>query len=259
MRRTLCTALSVTPEITLYHTGPALDHGPLPTLFYFALSGPDSLSLDPYNQIVQLLSDRWIRIFSLTLPAHEAGLPPSEALATWAEDIARGIDPITPFLEQVLIAIDYVQREQLSLPNKIAVAGLSRGGFIASHVARLAPQVRFLLTFAPLTRLELAKEFQTLQDHPLLRSLDLFSQVPLFFDRKIRFYIGNHDTRVSTRSCVELALLIAESAHIQGIRSPQIELILSPSIGHMGHGTSPEIFQDGAHWIGENLCMTSSS
>ena len=238
-----CTALKVAPDITLYHVGPALDHGPLPTLFYFALSGHDSLCTDPYNQIIQFLSGKFMRFFSLTLPAHEAGLPPTEALGTWAEEMEQGKDPLTPFFEQISRAIHYVVQQELAPPDRISVAGLSRGGLIAAHVAARNPAIRALLQFAPITRLGFAREFHAIEQLPLVRSFDLIPLADRLCNRPIRIYIGNRDTRVSTRGAMEFALALSEARHAQ------VDLIVSPSVGHMGHGTPPESFRQGAEWI----------
>src|SRR5262245_61042258 len=96
----LCNALTVAPDVALYHTGPALDHGPLPSIFYFALSGPDSLCTDPYNQPVVFLRGKMIRFFSMTLPGHENGLSPNDALQVWADDFAKGINCLEEFFEK---------------------------------------------------------------------------------------------------------------------------------------------------------------
>ncbi len=250
-----CAALTAAPDIALYHTGPALDHGPLPSFFYFALSGPDSLCLDPFNQPVQFLRGKMIRIFSMTLPGHENDLPPTQALSLWAEDISRGIDCIGNFLDQAQIAIDFAIREQFADPAKMAAGGLSRGGFIAAHVAARDPRFRFLLGFAPLTKLHQAKEFSQMQDNPLARSYALDSLAEPLSDRHVRLYIGNSDARVGTRSCFDFAMALTEKAHEKRIRSPQIEMLISPSVGQMGHGTSPEIFQQGADWIANCLSL----
>jgi esterase FrsA len=250
MKKLLCSALQAAPNITVYHTGPSLDHGPLPAIFYFTLAGPDSLTVDPYNQPVQFLSDRWIRFFSLTLPAHENGLSPHNALNVWAEDIAKGIDILGQFLDAAELAIDFTIRQKLVDPQKLGLAGLSRGAFIASHLAAREKRFHNILQFAPLTRLEKTKEFQTMQSHPIVRSLDLFALAPSIADRNIRFYIGNRDTRVDTRSCFEFAMQLVDKATV---KSPFIELIISPSIGQHGHGTSPEIFRQGANWLADCL------
>ena len=235
----------------LFHLGPPLDHGPLPTIFYFALSGPDSLSLDPFNQPVQFLQDKWIRFFSMTLPAHEEGLSPHNALTVWAEEIAKGRDPLTPFFDEALQAVDYAVKQKLADPHKLGIAGLSRGGFVASHLAAREERFKAILQFAPLTRLSKAKDFEAIKDHPLVHALDVFPLAKQLSNRHIRFYIGNKDTRTHTKSCFDFAMQLVEHSTL---RSPQIELILTPSIGQMGHGTSPEAFRQGAEWLAQ--CLT---
>jgi esterase FrsA len=248
-----CSTLSITSSLELYHTGPCLDSGPLPTLFYFALSGPDSLCTDPYNQPVRFLGNRQIRIFSLTLPAHEQNLSPLSAIGTWAQEMAQGKDPLDIFLTQAQEALAYVLKQKLAHPDKIAVAGLSRGGLIAALFAAREARIRTVLGFAPITRLSKAKEFKSLAHHPLVTHYDLFRYSPLLAEKRLRFYIGNRDERVGTKTCFDCIESIVEEAHQKRIRSPQIELIISPSIGHMGHGTPPEVFKSGAEWLAEHL------
>lgn len=248
--KTLCNALTVAPGITLYHTGPALDHGPLPSFFYFAISGPDSLTLDPFNQPVQFLQGQMIRIFSMTLPGHENNLPATGAMTIWAEDLAKGTNCVSDFLDAAQLAIDFAIREKFVDPTRMAVGGLSRGGYIAAHLAAREERFRFLLAFAPLTRLRSIKEFSQLQDHPLSNQLDIHNLAEPLSDRHIRLYIGNHDTRVGTRDCFDFAMELVEK---KKNRTSQVEMIITPSIGRDGHGTSPEVFKEGAQWIARSL------
>jgi esterase FrsA len=246
-----CVELSVAPGIDLYHAGPALDHGPLPSLFYFALSGPDSLSLDPFNQPVQFLRGKMIRVFSLTLPAHENKLPPTAAMQTWAEDYARGADPLGEFLDNCAAAVAFAIEQKFADPKKLAAAGLSRGGLAALHAAARDERFRSVLAFAPITKLSALKEFHSLKTQAQV--FDAENVADSLCDRSVRLYIGNCDTRVDTRSCFEFASALAQKAIQRKIRSPQIEFIMTPSIGMHGHGTSPEIFKQGADWIASQL------
>lgn len=245
-----CNALSVSPDITLYHTGPALDHGPLPSLFYFAISGSDSLCLDPYNQIVQFLHGEMIRIFSITLPGHENDLPAIDAMKIWAEELSKGENFLETFFNSLQLAIDFAIREKFADPSKLATAGLSRGGFIASHLAARDERIRHLLCFAPLTRLSKIKEFTEDHDLALANKLDLIHLASRLSDRHVRMYIGNDDTRVGTKSCFDYAMELVKE---KKTKTAQVELSIYPSIGQMGHGTPPEIFQQGADWIQSNL------
>jgi pimeloyl-ACP methyl ester carboxylesterase len=240
-------AIQVRPDLTLYHTGPALDHGPLPSIFYFALSGPDSLCLDPFNQPVQFLLGRSVRVFSLTLPGHENGLPASKAMQVWADDFAKGLDPLAAFLDDCFEAVAFTIAEKFADPEQLGVMGLSRGGLVALHAAARNPDLRHILCFAPVTDLRSLKEFGPLQENRAVQSYRAETLKNVLQDKHIRIYIGNHDTRVDTRLSFEFAMSVVESA--ETIRTPQVELFITASMGKDGHGTSPEIFAQGAEWI----------
>ena len=240
--------IHVGPDLTLYHVGPPLDLGPLPSFFYFSLSGPDSLCLDPFNQPVQFLHGKMIRVFSMTLPGHESNLPPTKAMEVWADDFAKKRNPIMEFLNSFETALDFVIREKFVNPHKMGVGGLSRGGFIAFHAAAREERLKFVLAFAPITKLHMVKEFRTLHDDPVVQSLDAIHLSQSLAGKHLRLHIGNHDTLVGTRSSFDFAMSVVEASLVK-TRSPQVEFSLHPSIGHQGHGTPPEIFRQGADWM----------
>lgn len=248
-----CSALHVHPDITLYHAGPPLDLGPLPSFFYFALSGKESLCTDPFNQVVQFLHGKMIRVFSMTLPGHENNLPATQAMKVWADDYLHNRDPIEDFLQSLFQATEFAINNRFADPTKLAIGGLSRGGFIALHAAARDPRFRFIVPFAPITELHRVKEFASMEDHPAIRSLDVMHLKQNLWNRCIRLYIGNHDTLVDTKSCFNFAMNLVEEAAHNNLRSPQIEFFLHPSIGHKGHGTSLDVFRQGADWISSCL------
>jgi len=228
--------------------GPPLDTGPLPAIFYFALSAHDSLHLDPYNQPAIYLHNPGLRIFSVSLPAHDT-MPPTEALRFWADEIHHGRDVIHTFVKEVAAYIQQLIDENVIDPKKIGAMGLSRGAFIASHIAALVPEIENILGFAPLTRLESVQEFK----HLNVEKWDLTHLTGKLYNRSVRFYIGNRDIRVGTESCFQFISALSAKAYEHKISSPPVELIIGPSIGHKGHGTSPEIFHQGADWLKKKL------
>jgi esterase FrsA len=228
--------------------GPPLDAGLLPAVFYFALSAHDSLNLDPYNQPAIYLSSPSLRIFSVTLPGHDI-LPPTEALRFWAEEIHHGRDVIQTFAQEVAVQIRHLIDQHVIDPKKIGMMGLSRGVFIAAHTAALVPEIKHVLGFAPLTRLQNAQEFKDLN----VEKWDLTHLAGKLYNRNVRFYIGNRDTRVGTESCFQFISELSAKAFEHKINSAPIELIIGPSIGHKGHGTSPEVFRQGAAWLEKKL------
>jgi esterase FrsA len=192
-----------------------------------------------------------MRIFSLTIPGHEPPLEPQNAIAVWAEDFTRGNDPLTPFIDKIAYAAEHLQSSGIA--SQVGIAGLSRGGFLATHAAAKTPVLQTVLGYAPLTCLGLSKEFSSLSEDTRIPSFDLVNLYDKLINKNIRFYIGNRDVRVSTSACFAFVQGLAETAFQNRIRSPQVELIISPSIGHQGHGTSKPIFEQGAAWIAQQL------
>lgn len=242
--------LKVSDTLTFSILGPPLSAGPLPTVFYFALSAQDSFQTDPYNQPARFLACDQIRLFTATLPGHEEGLKPENALHVWAEKMSEDPHYLTRFFEDVKNGIDKLLEQNLIPEGKLGAIGLSRGCLIASHIAALCPEIRTLCGFAPLTRLSHAKEFQ---NGPDASAYDLQHLTPKLYDRTIRFYIGNLDKRVGTEYTFELVQTLAKEAKTHRIHSPPIEMVIGPSIGYQGHGTGPQVFQAGVNWMKTEL------
>lgn len=223
----------------IHFVGPPLEEGPMPTLFYFSLSASASLEQDPFNQPVQFLEETPIRIFSVTLPAHENNLPPENAMNVWEERVKSGDPVIPPFIEKLKEIVEELKPHIQEGP--LVTAGLARGAYIACHLATVCPEITHLLGFASLIHFRAAKD------------LDLVTLAPKLYNRTIRFYIGNHDTRVGTSHAFSFIDHVAKEAHKHRIRSSPIELIVGPSIGYQEHCTSSEVFKAGADWIREVL------
>jgi esterase FrsA len=160
----------------------------------------------------------------------------------------KGIDCIGNFLDNVQRAVKFTIHQKLV--GHLGLMGLSRGGLVASLLAAREERFKAMVQFAPVTKIVHTKEFQHMESNPLVQSLDPFALADRLANRPSRFYVGNRDARVGTKNCVEFAMLLAERSTL---RSPPIELIVSPSIGSQGHGTSPEIFRQGAEWLADCL------
>lgn len=249
-----------TPYGSVAHMGPPLSHGKLPSLFYFALTGRDSLSQDPYNQPARMAASTKGRIFSITLPEHGGNEPDSNAMHRWALRLLDGDDFVSPFIVHCKKIVDFLIEEGYIDIDHLAVAGLSRGGFMATHLAASDARFKYLLAFAPLTDLYSLKELAESSSArpPLVDSLNLMSLIDQLHEKTVRFYIGNRDTRVSTARCCEFIIALSDAAYNKRHRSPPIELHLFPSIGHRGHGTPPHIFQSGIDWIKMHLSLSSN-
>lgn len=234
------------------YRGPDLSVGPLPALIYFAATAKVSLDEDPFNQVVTALSDAPIRIFSWNLPFHEEGGDFKQAILNWAHAGSQSSTFVDQFIETSQQVLDLLIEHNWVQPDALAVAGLSRGGFMAAHLAARDQRIKHVLGFAPLTEFRPLDEFATYGSKQL-EQLNLIHIANQLIHTPLRFYIGNRDTRVGTDSCFHFIKTLTDLAYEKGVRSPPVELILYPSIGHRGHGTPPEIFRAGAQWIKTSL------
>lgn len=239
--------------LTIYHKGPDLQSGPLPALYYFALSGKDSLTLDPFNQPVNFLDNFPIRIFSFDIPGHGDGLENTKAIGYWARQLAEGNNIINKFIDDSVNNVNFIIENGWVDTEHMAAAGISRGGFISFHIAAKHTKINNILAFAPLILLSKSEEFKELENDPIVQELNVTNLIPQLVHKHVRCYIGNRDVRVGTDRCFDFIESLTETAFQQGVRSPQVELIISPSIGHKGHGTPPHIFRDGAEWLKSRL------
>jgi pimeloyl-ACP methyl ester carboxylesterase len=249
---------NISPHLSLTYLGPSLEQGPLPALFYFSLSAEDSLLLSPFNQPVVFLTP-WtqnsLRIFSMTIPGHEYPLPKEQAIEVWVDRIQQGIDPITPFIQDIGHVIDTLLAQNVLIKERIVCAGLSRGGYIATLAAAHHPACSYVLGFAPLTQLKYAKEFARIIHHPMVETLSLNHVQSQLTQKKVRYYIGNRDTRVGTQHAFQWITSLAELAYEARAKNGSFELMIHDSIGLMGHGTPECIFEEGAAWVKRILTL----
>lgn len=230
----------------IYFQGPPLHLGKKPAIFYFALSGHATLYADPFNQPVLKIIESGIRVYSWDLPFHDKEAHPKEAIRRLIHEFLINPSSLEDFLCLCKNNIDYLINEGLADPEAMGVAGLSRGGFIASHLASKEARIKAVVGFAPLTVIT-AREDDKIEGQA--GTILLSDIVHDLTNARLRFYMGNHDTLVGTDNCYQFIRLLTESATLKGIRSPPVELILYPSIGHKGHGTPHHIFADGAEWL----------
>jgi hypothetical protein len=234
-------------QIELSYLGPPLSAGPLPTIFYFALSADDTLLQDPYNQPISGLDLEKVRVFSCDLPEHEPPKSPYDAIKHWIEKLDSGSNFFETFLLRLKSSIDHLLANHSILINQLGFMGLSRGAFIACHIASYFEAPLPIVGFSPLTKLSQVKEAKELSYH--LNHLDLFQLIDRLYNKQIQFYIGNKDSRVDSNLCAKLILDLAEKAFERGIKTPPIELKIFPSIGYMGHGTPKTIFIEGSRCL----------
>lgn len=239
------TTYSSFQELDIQFIGPPLSEGPLPTVIYFSLCATESLGLDPFNQPALVLARAGCRVFSITLPGHGPHFDKFKAMEYWANHL----DELYEFIQKSKEFIDHILLQPWVIAESIASMGLSRGGFIATHLAA-HPNISAVMGFAPVTAL---KALDEIKDHPIAEKLSLDSLFHFLKDKKIRYYIGNRDIRVGTDAAFNFVFKLADFSYNERVRSPTVELFITPSTGQYGHGTLPHIFEEGALWLKKQI------
>lgn len=219
--------------------------GMQPVFFYFSLSAQESLTLSPFNTPTEYFKDAAVRVISYTIPGHEEGRDKHKAMAYWAENLSC----IEDFLSEVAASIDFLIDQQIIDPHRMAVGGLSRGGFLATHLAAREKRISTVLGFSPITRLSAVDAFQGKETG----AFDLENLIDKLTPKNLRFYIGNHDTQVGTDSCFFFIHALAKTLHAKRARNCHVELFIKQSIGLHGHGTAPQTFEEGSKWVKTHL------
>lgn len=221
------------------------------TLFYFACSARDSLSLDPLSQPAIAAVACGCRVISIDLPFHQEGVALDEALEAWNHAFEQGEDPFHSWFDRVE---KWIRQEPSLQHQPVGLMGLSRGGFIGKILAQRLSIVKALLLFAPLLDWEECPSFQESAAEGLIpSSYLLLDSASSLSHVSLRVYIGNQDRRVGVRPAFELVEAVARAQADKRIFPSPSELIIRPSIGYMGHGTTPETFSEGAQWAASQL------
>ncbi len=234
-------------DLDIEYIGPPIDEKEHPCVIYFSLCANESLNLDPFNQPALFLAKHNTRVFSITLPGHGGSFDKYSAMKHWA----KHLDELEKFIESTKKFVDHLVEKKLA-PAQIGVMGLSRGAFIATHLA-VHPHVSAALGFAPVTSLALLREFRIHSNSADLEKLALENQLDALTQKKIRYYIGNRDIRVGTKQAFDFISKIANVAYEARIRSPTIELFITPSTGQYGHGTLFHTFEEGSSWLKKQI------
>lgn len=143
---------------------------------------------------------------SLDLPSHGGELEPGEpeGIAGWRWRVDRGQNFVAQNNQRVRQMLDDLVRRNISDPSRVAISGISRGGFMSAHYSLFDTRVKAIGMLSPVTQLSLLTEFDGDDNSTLTASLSLLnkSYTDRLIEKNIWAIIGDQDTRVYTDSLV---------------------------------------------------------
>jgi dienelactone hydrolase len=210
---------------------------PAPTLFIIA--GPmTSVAADKSRWFIAtgdaLSKQGWL--FVVLDPACEGyALKPGEpsSLAGWATHAKNGTEFVKPYVESCRDVLDHLIAEGFTDPQRVAVEGVSRGGFCALQFAAAEPRIKAVIGVSPVTNPLALKEFAGVTP-PQIAVITLDQQLEKLAGRTIWMSIGNTDDRVSTDDCISFARrLVATTRRLKPeLKMIPVHLHVTASLGH---------------------------
>ena len=178
---------------------------------------------------------------------HDLNEGQPSSLAGWAVHARKGEDFMGPYLRNCGDVLDHLIAEGFTDAQRVAVQGVSRGGFCALHFAAREPRIKVVVGVSPVTNPLALAEFAGVTAAQVA-DISLERQIEKLAGRTIWISIGNSDDRVSTDDCIAFTRqLVATTRRLQ----PQLNLI--PVHLHVGvsagHRAPDEAYSSAAAFL----------
>jgi hypothetical protein len=187
-------------------------------LLYFSTDRVASLPGGRHGEPGRIFLEAGHRVASFDLPAHGERVDGrGGGIAGLAARVAAGQDPFEEFVADGRAVIDECLRRGMAEAGRIAVAGVSRGGYCALRLAAADRRITAVAALAPVTDWREVSEFAALKDSPAVAALALEGFAEELAGRRVYLAIGNHDGRVGAAACTRLVLALLEVERRRGL------------------------------------------
>lgn len=218
----------------------------LKTVVLLGMDMDTTLTATTLNDVgTRLVAQGWAAL-SLDIPCHGAWLfeGAQTGLNGWFDLCTSGENFVAQFVGRVNAMLEHARGTGLSHKHKYAAVGVSRGGFLALHLAQ-ADVIGTVVGISPVTKLTKLSEFA---GHS--------GEEPCALDPKVlRWYAGNlsisnRDTRVGTWDVCDLYKSVTEA---QGVASKKQWKLTVGAVDGDGHTQLTGAHEDAANWIAARI------
>ena len=227
---------------------------PSPTLVVLA-HGIEEMEKQPiYTEVSALLAPQgWISLI-IEPPCHGEDARPDEPpqLDGWRHRLEQDEPFIDRFTAKCRTIVDELVADHIADPDRLAVCGTSRGGFLAYHLAASDKRYKAAAGISPVTALMALREFHTTKQREQVESLDARHLAPKLAGRAVWLSIGNRDLRVNTDDAISFTrAVVKHSARDDQLNAViPVELIVAPAAGHSKIDQAHELL---AAWLSKQV------
>jgi dienelactone hydrolase len=224
-----------------------------PTLFVLCSCTIDTALDDRFaGRCAKIMLDKGFNCVSIDIPCHGAEHRADEpaGLDGWSFRAKHKEDFVSESNDRLSGVLDYLIERRIADPEKVAVCGTSRGGFLALHFAAHDKRVRCTAAFAPVTDLRALREFRGQTNDPFVSDLSLQSNVERLAGHPAWIVIGDQDDRVGTDLAMEFSRSLTKvSLRQQKPSRGELHVLNEPR----GHTLPDHVSEDAAAWICEQM------
>ena len=143
-----------------------------------------------------------------------------------------GDDPFSRVVSQAQAVIGACRQRYLGDARRVVTLGISRGAYYALRLTAEDQSIAGVAGIAPVTDWRILQEFAEVRQQTDVAALALTNWAATLVGRAVYLAIGNHDHRVGTRTCVNLAHAILESEDPEAEGESKLNLHVVDSPGH---------------------------
>jgi pimeloyl-ACP methyl ester carboxylesterase len=237
---------------TRYAMYPAQAGGPAPLLVSLGTAAHANLTHLDFSRQGLLLREKGWNVVSVDPPCHGEDLRSGERaeILGWVDRFAKGEDTVAAFVARTNDVIDELVRDGVARPGAIAVMGISRGGFLAFHVAAGNARIGAVCTLAPVADWSVLREFAGMTENALVKGTAVMN-IADTITCPVWTIIGSSDDRVDTGKTVEvMQRLLANNTKRETKLAIDLHLTSTP-----GHLSLAWWHDEGARWLTERVKM----
>lgn len=254
------TAETASSEIKIQKTPDGVEYGcwgkpkgePAPILIILSGAFKETLSSRYFRQSGNELAELGYLCVSIDIPSHGSQIIEDNpnGLVGWNARASKGDNFVEEFNVRLSNVLDHLIETGVANPEKIAICGTSRGGFLAIHFMAYDARVKCAAAYAPVTDPAMLREFSESIDHPMVKQLSLENQAEKLAGRPVWIVIGDQDERVSTQKAIDLAASItAVSKKLK--KDNKVKILVKPE--PRGHTTPKGAAAEAAKWIHDQI------